>query len=172
MYYNNYGSIYKKGHRKISEVDNDEYVDPFEVQWFSRSLAEVGPFQPVVCDNNRMVKWGTALLTFSWNVLFTDAFISIFLLFPSPPFFSVLPNLSSFHAQLLSLLISGSFWPTLISYLFKTPKIILTVQDKLPFSSVFNFAFVVSHFSKDRPQGQDCIFNFVLSKAPRRMDLI
>lgn len=144
-YYNKYSSVYKKNHQKISAVDNDEHSGHVKYSGFS--------LQPIVSDNKPMAKGDTTLLAFLWNVLFIDSFISIFMLFPSPPFFLVLLNLSSFHFQLLGLVISGSFWPTVISSLLKLLKFFfLVVQYMLPFTSIFNFAFIISHFSDDNPQ--------------------
>lgn len=47
MYYNKYGSTYKKNHQKMSAVDNDEHIGPCAIQWFAWPVPEVGPFQLV-----------------------------------------------------------------------------------------------------------------------------
>lgn len=48
--------MYKSNHQKISKVDNDEHIDPSEIQWFSCCVPEVDPFQPIVSDNKPMAK--------------------------------------------------------------------------------------------------------------------
>lgn len=157
MYRDKCGSTYKKGHQST--------LTP--LPWFSGPGPEAGPFQPAVRDDDPTVPWGPAPLTFPWTVLFIDIFISILLLFPSPPPFCRICHLSTSSFWLL---ISGSFWSTLISFHLKLLKNYLAVQYTLPLTSMFNFAFIISHFSTDGPQRRYHIANFVLSKAPRKTD--
>lgn len=144
------GSTYKKGHQGTWTP----------LQWFLGPGPEEGPFQPAVGEDDPMVPWGPISLTFPLNVLFIDVFTPILLLFPSPPPFCQICHITTSSFWLL---ISGSFWSTLISFHLKFLKNYLAVQYPLPRTPTFNFAFFISHFSTDSPQRRCHVANFVLS---------
>lgn len=162
--------MYKKNDQKVSQVGNDGHIDPCEIQWLLWPIPEVGP--------SRLLSQVTSLWWMETPPY--SLFLGVlYALTPAYPYSCYsLCLLSSWSCQTCDHLstssfwvnISGSFWPTLISSLLKFLKHFLAVQYILPFTSIFNFAFIMSHFSDNSPQRQYHILNFVLSKTPRRME--
>lgn len=138
-----YGSLYKKNDQKIGKVDNNEHIEPLKIQWCLWSVLRQS-LSHLFSSRAQSVRGSTGLLTSPWRLSFIGAFTPVFLLFPSFPFFSVLPNLPSFHTQLLDFFL---FWEILAHtdlFPFKIPTF-LAAQDILLFISIFNLAFVISH---------------------------